>query len=151
MAEAALEIRGLRKSFSRFQLGPIDLTVPRGAIYGFVGPNGAGKTTTIDLIFGMGRKDAGAIRVAGFDHLKDEVEVKRRVGYVGPDLDYRQWGRVGRVLQFVKGFYPGWDEAYCNHLLDIFRLHRRDRILTLSFGARIKLALVLALSRRRST
>jgi ABC-2 type transport system ATP-binding protein len=58
----ALEIRGLRKSFTAFTLGPLDLTVPHGAIYGFVGPNGAGKTTTIDLIFGMGAKDAGRLR-----------------------------------------------------------------------------------------
>ena len=55
----ALEIRGRRKSFDMFTLGPIDLTVPTGAIYGLVGPNGAGKTTTIDLIFGMGGKDDG--------------------------------------------------------------------------------------------
>jgi ABC-2 type transport system ATP-binding protein len=43
---AALEIRGLKKSFGAFTLGPLDLTVPDGAIYGFVGPNGAGKTLT---------------------------------------------------------------------------------------------------------
>ena len=52
MSENALEIRGLTKSFEKFTLGPIDLTVPMGAIYGFVGPNGAGKTTTLDLISG---------------------------------------------------------------------------------------------------
>src|SRR5262245_48080110 len=63
----ALEIRGLQKTFPRFRLGPIDLTVPRGTIYGFVGPNGAGKTTTIDLIFGMGAKDDGSIHVLGLD------------------------------------------------------------------------------------
>ena len=55
----AIEIRGLVKNYPSFTLGPLDLTVPRGAIYGLIGPNGAGKTTTIDLIFGMGRNDAG--------------------------------------------------------------------------------------------
>src|ERR1700710_312220 len=99
----ALEIRGLEKKFGTFTLGPIDITVPEGAIYGFVGPNGSGKTTTIDLIFGMGAKNAGEIRVLGFDHLKDEVAMKQRVGYVSPDLNYSPWGKVGRVIQFVKG------------------------------------------------
>jgi len=145
---AALEIRGLEKSFKTFTLGPLDLTVPAGAIYGFVGPNGAGKTTTIDLIFGMGAKDAGEIRVLGLDHLRDEVAVKSQVGYVSPDLNYQPWGRVGRVIQFVKGFYPTWDEQYCDRLLESLHVGRDERVQALSFGARIKLSLVLALSWR---
>src|SRR5918993_4210967 len=142
----ALEIRGLKKSFRRFTLGPIDLTVPRGVIYGFVGPNGAGKTTTIDLMLGMGAKDAGSIRVFGLDHLEDELGVRRHVGYVSPDLDYQRWGRVGRAIRFVKGFYPSWDDEYCERLMTNLHLSSDERIVQLSFGARIKLSLVLALS-----
>jgi len=144
----ALEIRGLRKSFGNFTLGPLDVTVPQGAIYGFVGPNGAGKTTTIDLIFGMGGKDGGSITVLGLDHLGDEVAMKRQVGYVSPDLDFRPWRKVGRAIQFVRGFYPSWDQQYCEQLMHAFRLGWDEKIVTLSFGARIKLALVLALSWR---
>jgi ABC-2 type transport system ATP-binding protein len=104
MSAHAVEIRGLRKSYPNFTLGPLDLTVPLGAIYGFVGPNGAGKTTTLDLIFGMGAKDAGEITVLGCDHLRDEVRMKQQVGYVSPDLNFQPWGRVGRAIQFVRGF-----------------------------------------------
>ncbi len=145
---AALEIRGLEKKLGNFALGPMDLTVPEGAIYGFVGPNGAGKTTTIDLIFGMGAKDAGAITVLGLDHLKDEVAMKQQVGYVSPDLNYSPWGRVGRAIQFVKGFYPTWDDEYSKQLLHSLRINSSERISSLSFGARIKLSLILALSWR---
>jgi ABC-2 type transport system ATP-binding protein len=148
MAANAVEIRGLEKSFPSFQLGPLDLTVPCGAIYGFVGPNGAGKTTTIDLIFGMGAKDAGTITVLGLDHLRDEVAMKRQVAYVSPDLQFQPWGRVHKVVQFVRGFYPSWDAAYCARLMRTLDLDPSDRIQTLSFGARIKLALLLALSWR---
>lgn len=144
----ALEIRGLRKRFPTFLLGPIDMTVPQGAIYGFVGPNGSGKTTTIDLIFGMGAKDAGDIRVLGLDHLRDEVAVKQQVGYVSPDLNYAPWSKVGRAIQFVKGFYPTWDDDYCDELLQRLRVQRNERIMSLSFGTRIKLSLILALSWR---
>lgn len=144
----ALEIRGLEKRYRNFTLGPLDLTVPAGAIYGFVGPNGSGKTTTIDLMFGMGQVDAGRIAVLGFDHRRDEVEVKRRVGYVSPELDFRPWGRVGNAIHFVRGFYPTWDESYCANLLDAFHISMDERIRALSFGARTKLALVLALSWR---
>ena len=146
--QPAVEIRGLRKAYPKFTLGPIDLTVPVGAIYGFVGPNGSGKTTTLDLIFGMGLRDAGTIRVCGLDHERDEVAVKSRVGYVSPDLDFRPWGRVGGAIAFVRGFYPTWDDGYCSQLLDAFDMSRDDKVMTLSFGARIKLALVLALAWR---
>src|SRR6185295_17481539 len=94
MPGSAVEMRGLRKTYPQFELGPLDLTVPRGSIYALVGPNGSGKTTTIDLIFGMGEKDAGAVSIFGLDHVRDEAEVKRRIGYASPELDFRPWQTV---------------------------------------------------------
>lgn len=147
MAKAnVMEIRGLEKKFPSFKLGPLDLTVPRGAIYGLLGPNGAGKTTTIDIIMGMGMKDAGSIEVFGLDPIRDEVAVKKQIGYVGPDLSFNAWGRVNRCISFIRTFYPDWDDAYCADLLKRLRIGERDRISTLSFGSRTKLALVIALS-----
>lgn len=148
MSANALEIRGLKKSFSSFQLGPLDLSVPMGAIYGFVGPNGAGKTTTIDLIFGLGMEDSGTITVLGLDHRRDEKAMKLRTGYVGPELNHSVWGRVSRLISFVKGFYPTWDDAYCSRLLDEFGIDPSARVMSLSFGTKIKLSLVLALAWR---
>jgi ABC-2 type transport system ATP-binding protein len=148
MSGNAVEIRGLEKAFPSFKLGPLNMTVPAGAIYGFVGPNGSGKTTTIDLIFGMGARDAGSIRVLGLDHVEDEVAVKRQTAYVGPDLFYQPWGRVGSVIQFVRGFYPTWDHAYCERLMAALEIGANDRVRTLSFGARVKLSLLLALAWR---
>ncbi len=148
MNDHAVEIRGLQKTYSRFQLGPLDLTVPTGAIYGLIGPNGAGKTTTIDLLFGMGRKEAGSIQVLGLDHAQNEVEMKRQVGYVSPDLNYQAWGRVEKAIRFVRGFHGTWDDPYCERLMTAFRLGCDEKISALSFGARIKLSLLLALSWR---
>ena len=148
MSVNALEIRGLKKSFKSFTLGPLDLTVPMGAIYGFVGPNGAGKTTTIDLIFGLGMEDAGTISVLGLDHRRDEKAMKLRTGYVGPELNHSVWGRVSRLISFVKGFYPTWDDAYCSRLLEEFGIDPTARVMMLSFGTKIKLSLVLALAWR---
>ena len=143
----AIEIRGLTKRFPRFALGPLDLTVPCGAIYGLIGPNGAGKTTTIDLIFGMGRNDAGTIRVLSFDHRAEPVELKQHAAYASPELNFQVWGTIGKAIRFVRGFYPGWDDAYGTALMKAFHLGAHDRIVTLSSGAKTKLALLLALAR----
>jgi ABC-2 type transport system ATP-binding protein len=148
VSDNALEIRGLRRTFKSFQLGPMDLTVPLGSIYGFVGPNGSGKTTTLDLVFGLGMKDAGSISLLGLDHQKDERAMKQRAAYVSPDLNYSPWSRVSKIISFVKGFYPSWDDGYCAELLETLQVRPDERIQTLSFGSRIKLSLVLALSWR---
>ncbi len=146
MENTAISIRHLEKSFRKFKLGPLNMTVPKGAIYGLIGPNGAGKTTTIDLIMGMGAKDAGSIEVLGMDHIRDEVAVKKQVGYASPDLLFNAWGKVKRLIGFVRAFYEDWDDAYCMQLLERLNIGWNDSIATLSFGARTKLGLVVALS-----
>jgi len=148
MNSNAIEIRGLEKQFGRFKLGPLDLTVPRGAVYGLIGPNGAGKTTTLDLILGLGREDAGSIEVLGLDHRREEVAMKQQVGYASPEVQYQAWGKVSKLIRFVRGFYPSWDEAYCQKLLGALDIGADERIAGLSFGARIKLGLILALAWR---
>jgi ABC-2 type transport system ATP-binding protein len=144
----AIQIRALEKHFRRFHLGPLDLTVPEGAVYGLIGPNGAGKTTTLDLILGLGREDAGSIKVLGLDHRLDEVAMKQQVGYASPDVLFHAWGKVGKLLQFVRGFYPSWDDDYCRQLLSALNLELDERIKALSFGGRVKLGLVVALAWR---
>src|SRR5215471_853356 len=62
----ALATRGLRKSYgSHLALASLDLSVPRGTVYGFLGPNGAGKTTTMRLLTGLIHPDAGTIELLG--------------------------------------------------------------------------------------
>jgi ABC-2 type transport system ATP-binding protein len=142
----AIEIRGLEKQFSRFNLGPLDLTVPQGAVYGLIGPNGAGKTTTLDLILGLGCEDAGSIKVLGLDHRRDEVAMKQQVGYASPEVLFHAWGKVHKLIRFVRGFYPSWDDAYCQELLAALHVGMDERIVALSFGSRVKLGLILALA-----
>ena len=144
----AIEIRRLSKTFPRFRLGPLDISVPAGAIYGLVGPNGAGKTTTLDLIFGLGLPEAGEIQVLGYDHREHEVDMKLAAAYVSPQTSYVPWKYVRRAIRFIRAFYPDWDQDYCDHLLQRFKIDPDEKIATLSLGNTTKLALVLALARR---
>jgi len=143
----AVELKGVERKAGTFQLGPLDWTVPQGSVTALIGPNGAGKTTTLDLIMGMGSADRGNIDVLGMAMPREEAAIKALVGYVSPDLNYTPWGRVGRALDFVRGFYPDWDDARCERLMAEFGIGHGERISALSFGARIKLSLVMALCR----
>jgi ABC-2 type transport system ATP-binding protein len=79
-AELAIEARGLVKRFDGFTaVDGVDISVPRGAIYGILGPNGAGKTTTLRMLLGIIDPDAGYRRVLGHER---PTEVARRIGYL---------------------------------------------------------------------
>ncbi|NCT92442.1 ATP-binding cassette domain-containing protein [Cellulomonas sp. APG4] len=60
----------------------VDLDVADGEVVGFLGPNGAGKTTTLRMLTTLLRPTAGTARVAGYDVVRQSVEVRRRIGYV---------------------------------------------------------------------
>jgi ABC-2 type transport system ATP-binding protein len=148
MSAAAIELTDVKKSFGlAFRLGWLSLQVPRGSIYALIGPNGAGKSTLLNMLMGVGEPERGGIRMLGLGIAEDEVEIKRRTAYVSPDMDYRAWGTVGRAIDFVRGFYAGWNATRCEELQFAFGLHRGTRVDALSFGGRMKLAIVLALSR----
>ena len=70
----AIEIRGLSKNFGPKQaVCGLDMTVPMGAIYGFIGENGSGKSTTQKMICGLIHKSGGSIKLCGKDHTDPEV------------------------------------------------------------------------------
>lgn len=148
MSEPTIKIRGLVKTFSPFQLGPLDLNVPKGAIYGLIGPNAAGKTTTIDLIMGLLAENAGSIHVFGLNRREHEAEIKGRIGYVAPTLNYEAWGVPKRLVHFLRGFYPDWDMDYCQRLFEKFGIGWKDPIKKMSFGTKTKLAVAMALAHR---
>ena len=82
---APIRTRGLTKMYGDLvAVDHLDLEVQAGEIFGLLGQNGAGKTTTILMLLGLTEPTAGRAEVAGFDPLRDPLEVKRRVGYL-PD------------------------------------------------------------------
>ena len=73
----AIEIRNLSKSFGKKQaVSGLNMTVPAGAIYGFIGENGSGKSTTEKMICGLLHPNGGTIRLYGKDYTDAEVRAK---------------------------------------------------------------------------
>ena len=66
MAEAAIELIGINKSFGAVRANrDINLEVERGTIHGIIGENGAGKSTLMSILYGFYQADSGEIRVGG--------------------------------------------------------------------------------------
>ena len=121
--EPAIETRGLRRTFGDFvAVDGIDLSVPKGSLYGFLGPNGAGKSTTIKCLTGLLAPTGGTMRILGLDPIRDPVGVKRRVGVVPEDLALFEHLTAAETLAFVGQV----------HGLDAATIHRRtDELLAL--------------------
>jgi ABC-2 type transport system ATP-binding protein len=83
--EVVIRAEALTKRYgTTLAVDHIDIEVNAGEIVGILGPNGSGKTTTILMLLGLTEPTSGRALVAGFDPLREPLEVKRRVGYL-PD------------------------------------------------------------------
>jgi len=78
---AAIETEDLTRRFKgRSAVDAVSLSVPQGAVYGFLGRNGAGKTTTLKMLLGLIRPSSGRAWVAGVEVGRDRVTAARKVG-----------------------------------------------------------------------
>ncbi|SLN55920.1 ABC transporter ATP-binding protein [Pseudooctadecabacter jejudonensis] len=96
MTDNAIEISGLKKTYAATKRSPakdalkgVDLTVPRGSIFGLLGPNGAGKSTLINILAGLVTKSAGNVSIWGFDQDKNPRQSRAAIGIMPqePNLD----------------------------------------------------------------
>jgi ABC-2 type transport system ATP-binding protein len=97
----AIEARGLTKNFGTTRaLAGVDLSVPRGTVYGLLGPNGAGKTTAVRVLATLLRPDGGSARVLGHDLGSQADAVRRVIGLTGQyaALDEALSGRANLVM-----------------------------------------------------
>jgi ABC-2 type transport system ATP-binding protein len=106
-------------------LDGLDLSVPRGIIYGLLGPNGAGKSTTVKILTSLARPDTGTALVEGVDVLAQPGRVRHMIGVVAQrsGADPTATGRENLLLQGrLYGLRGGAVRARADELLDHFGL-----------------------------
>lgn len=140
-----IELKSLSKRYGSFTaVDSIDLTVPKGELFGFLGPNGAGKTTTLRMIAGILRPSGGTVRIGDVDVTENPMAAKAILGYI-PDRPYIYEKLTGaEFLRFVAGLYSqnGKEvEHRGRELLTLFDLDEwRDELVeSYSHGMRQKL------------
>ncbi|TVQ29681.1 MAG: ABC transporter ATP-binding protein [Geminicoccaceae bacterium] len=108
----AIAIAGLEKTYrarkgepAKRALDSVDLTVPRGGIFGLLGPNGAGKSTLINVLAGLVTKDAGRVRICGIDPDQNPRRARRSIGVVPQELNLDAFFSPREALEFQAGLY----------------------------------------------
>ncbi len=146
--ENVLSVRGLTKRYDKFALKDVSFDVRRGEIMGFIGRNGAGKTTTLKSLMNYLRPDAGEIDFFGKPMAGNEMEIKRRTGFVTGGVDYYMRRKLRAITDVTRGFYPNWDEAAYKRCIAAFSLDEDKTPAELSAGMKVKYNLALAMSHR---
>ena len=104
--EIVIDVHHLNKSFDgRKVVEDLSMQVRRGRIHGFLGPNGSGKTTTIRMLCGLLTPDSGTGSCLGFDILTQQLQIKRRTGYMTQRFSLYADLTIRENLEFIGRIY----------------------------------------------
>jgi ABC-2 type transport system ATP-binding protein len=143
----AIEVRGLRKSYGPVEaVNGIDLSVRRGEVFALLGPNGAGKTTTVEILEGYRTRDAGEVRVLGFDPADAHRRFREQIGIVLQSTGVDMYLTVAETIDLYRAAYP--DPRPLSEIIELVGLgEKRDtRVNKLSGGQQRRLDVAVALA-----
>ncbi len=143
-----IEVKDVVKRFDGFTaLDGLNITVPKGAVYGLVGPNGAGKSTIIRHLAGIYRQDSGEVLIDGAPVFENPA-VKGRIAYIPDDIFYYTQATIRDMMKFYRDVYPRFDAECFEKLRDAFPLDTKRPVRKLSKGQQKQAAFWLALCQR---
>jgi ABC-2 type transport system ATP-binding protein len=151
-----IRFQGLEKKYGDFSaVHPLQFDVQKGEIFGFLGPNGAGKTTTIRMMMGILVPTAGSVVIDSLDAQINQVEVKKRIGYLPDEPIFYDYLRGREILEFVgeiHGLSRTDARVRAGELLNEFGIADagEEFAVNYSMGMKKRLGLALALMHRPS-
>jgi ABC-2 type transport system ATP-binding protein len=141
----------LSKRYGTFTaLDGCSLQVRAGEIFGLLGPNGAGKTTLLRLLLGYIRPSSGSARIAGFDCVRQSLEVRGRTAYLPGEARLFRRMNGHSVLDFFSRLRPECDRDRAAGIARRLDLDCGRQVARMSTGMRQKLALAVVLATESS-
>ena len=108
----AIEIKNLTKTYAKSKKAPaktalkgVDLTIPRGSIFGLLGPNGAGKSTMINILAGLVNKTSGSAKICGYDIETQTRKARASIGIVPQEIAMDVFFTPYQALELQAGYY----------------------------------------------
>ena len=144
--ENILEIINLKKYYGNVRgIEDISIKLKRGEAYGFIGPNGAGKSTTIRALMSLINPTSGMILIDGKKLDKNDLELKKIIGYLPSEIYLYDDLTVKEILDFHESFYEKNINKRRKQLVKLLKLDENKKIEDLSLGNLKKLGIILAL------
>lgn len=143
--ENGLEIKNLTVDYGTFKLDNLNVNVRKGCITGLIGRNGAGKTTLIKAIMRCNDAVGGKILYNGLSYAENEVLILSKIACVFDKPHFNMGLKPKTIVKIYQSYYPAFDMAKYNALMEKFRLPHDRRIVKYSLGMQRKYCLVLAL------
>ena len=150
MTEYAIHAEHVVKKFGDFTaIEGINLSVPKGSIYGFLGPNGCGKSTTIRVLTGLLSPTSGSVNVLGLEIPRQSEQLRLKIGYMTQKFSLYDELTVEENLQFMGQIFGMNRKALTqrtNEQLKTYGLdeRRKQRVSSMSGGQKQRLALAAA-------
>lgn len=141
-----LTVRDLVKRYEKFELKKVSFQVRENTVMGFIGRNGAGKTTTLKALLNQIHPQAGDISFFGMDFKENELEIKKRIGFVSGGISFYPKITLRTLTQVTRRFYDNWEEGAYRRYMELFRLDEAKRADELSEGMKVKYLLAMAMS-----
>jgi ABC-2 type transport system ATP-binding protein len=151
----AIQIQNLRKTYAgskgarpKDALKGIDLSIPKGSIFGLLGPNGAGKSTLINILAGLVLKTSGKVSIWGFDQDVNPRQSRASIGVMPQELNLDPFFSPREALNVQAGLYGvPKAERRSDEILELVGLSDKANAYarTLSGGMRRRLLLGKAL------
>jgi len=150
MTDYAIHAEQVVKKFGDFTaIEGINLSVPKGSIYGFLGPNGCGKSTTIRVLTGLLSPTSGSVNVLGLEIPRQSEQLRLKIGYMTQKFSLYDELTVEENLQFMGQIFGMNRKALTqrtNEQLKTYGLdeRRKQRVSSMSGGQKQRLALAAA-------
>ena len=155
MIHDSIQIQNLRKTYAgskgastKDALKGIDLSIPKGSIFGLLGPNGAGKSTLINILAGLVLKTSGKVSIWGFDQDVNPRQSRASIGVMPQELNLDPFFSPREALNVQAGLYGvPKAERRSDEILELVGLSDKANAYarTLSGGMRRRLLLGKAL------
>jgi ABC-2 type transport system ATP-binding protein len=145
---SVIEVTGLTKRYGdTLAVDDVSFAIEKDTIHGLLGRNGAGKTTIMSILTAQNFATVGDIRVFG-EHPYENARVLSRLCFVRESQKYPDDAPPVHAFRTARLFFPNWDQALADRLIDEFQVPLKTRIKKLSRGQLSAVGVVIGLAAR---